>query len=154
MPEKGKIGVFPGIWAEKAIFGHFGPFSGILGKVLKMGYRAPARGVDVKPPPRGVPGWGNLEEIPDFGDLGLFRPLRGLGELPGRPGTPGSGVWDPPGDRESRLRPGVLHQPLAPGPCAWRGRWSETWGPRAPPGEAGVSPHLPMGELGRVVNYL
>jgi len=84
------------------------------------GRRAPARGVDVKPPPRARSGTGQGPP----GPCGSWGP-----RLPGLPGSPGGGL---PGEgtpvpvpgtwSRSRIRddpaPGVvLHQPLAAGPC-------------------------------------
>jgi len=92
------------------------------------GDRAPPRGVDVKPRSAG---------LPDPGQGPLEAARRALRTVSGT-WSPGPGIWEPPGSREAGMSGpdlgarGVLHQPLAPGPC-----------PR--PGQAGT----PSGVRGR-----
>jgi len=95
------------------------------------GYRgAPARGVDVKPPSRGVPGPGpGVSREP----LASQDPLRGPGPGPEASGALFRPLEGPPGPPRAR----VLHQPLAPGP---RG---------CPPGSGGVSRDPGSGEPSR-----
>jgi len=107
----------------------------------REGRRAPARGVDVKPPsaagsetgPRGPRGPRTLWiPIPGFRSPGgLSRPPEGAGDPPR---TPSGGV--------------VLHQPLAAGPCPGPGGVPgvpgvpETWSEGSPPPRVGAEgPH-------------
>jgi len=85
--------------------------------------RAPARGVDVKPPLAGIPEYAEkgrkgpkCRKRPKkaiFADFGDFRQFWRFLAPSGTPGTPPQGL--------------LLHQPLAAGPC----------GPSRGPGEAG-----------------
>jgi len=122
------------------------------------GDRAPARGVDVKP----SPGTGS-RRVP----RGLGGPERGSGgpRTPDR-GPRGLGGLPEPGCPETTVpRWGVLHQPLAPGPCASgqgsdqgspepekalfprpggvpprKGLFGPFWSPASDPGKAGTGP--------------
>jgi len=82
--------------------------------------RAPPRGVDVKQPPSGRPG---RRPGPLASQGGLWGPFRAL---EGSPGGPREGSLEPQTSKTSILgvcqiptpsARGVLHQPLAPGPC-------------------------------------
>jgi len=75
-------------------------------RTLRRGHRAPARGVDVKPPPRRRPGTGfGPPEAPGWSRTPSRGPGDLLGALPG-PWGRGSPVPDPGAGV-------VLHQPLA-----------------------------------------
>jgi len=97
-----------GVWSPRDLLGPGG-----LPPGPRDGDRAPARGVDVKPPPRRRPGPGT--RVPGW-----------LGGLPCPQGSPGKGLsalraLAGPGDLripDPDPAPGVvLHQPLAAGPC-------------------------------------
>jgi len=115
---------------------------------------APPRGVDVKQPPRPLPGggWGAL-----WAALGSRTP--GWAPSPWDPGDrvprppPRGGAWkasdqlrEAPGDREASATPsarGVLHQPLAAGPCPRSAAGvpgNRFPGPGGPPGRPRTAP--------------
>jgi len=125
-PKFGEMGVFQspeGVWDP-----------GLPGRP-QPGDRAPARGVDVKPPSRGAPGRGARAPgspgqawTPDRGPETSRRPLR----------APPGGWYPVPG----LPRAGVLHQPLAAGPCPRPGDPSRAPGATPPQEEGqGVEPH-------------
>jgi len=111
----------------------------------RAGDRAPARGVDVKPPPRRRPGTGPRSRearraLPrplgnPRGDPGrVVRTLRGPGDLRIQDPDPAPGV--------------VLHQPLAAGPCPRPATGSGTGVPEdlcPEPGQATPAPHRGVG---------
>jgi len=111
-----------GFLAQNRHFGHFSGKTAFLGLFPES--RQTPRGVDVKPPSRGVPG--PVPGVPRA--LGGPRPRPGpLGGPRRAPGGPlrGSGPgFRGPGE-------GVLHQPLAPGP---RGSRPGSGGPSRDPG--------------------
>jgi len=102
------------------------------GRGPRDGDRAPPRGVDVKQPlSAGSPGRPGPWEGPGGPSGGPRTPKRGP-----RPARAPGRTRDP--DPTPRAR-GVLHQPLAPGPCPRPGRGSQP-SPRVPPGEAFFPP--------------
>jgi len=116
---------------EKASWEARGPPGNRETASARTGDRAPARGVDVKPPPRGTPGPAPGPRIGDPGIWALLGPLRqGSGTRIRRPPGPRSRGALPDRVRGARLGPSrplgappgpgqarVLHQPLAAGPC-------------------------------------
>jgi len=128
--------------AKKAKNGHFSRFSGFLlffGVFSPSGApRDPSPGVDVKATPGGPRGGGP-------GPLG--RAKRGPGRLPGR--DPGKralfGTLGLRSPATTGPAGGVLHQPLAPGPCPRAGRSGPLRGPGTRnPRNRGFSPFLAL----------
>jgi len=116
-------GIFP-IFPENGLFWDpEGVWKPGFRRALPAGDRAPARGVDVKPPSRRGPDPGT--GVPRGRGL-----ARDLGEGPRRPSGgprgPPRGLGGPPGLPEGL----VLHQPLAAGPCPRQGALPGTRVPR------------------------
>jgi len=126
-PGNPEIPLFPGFCPKYPIFGVFGPFPGIPGKTPFSGSRGATggspRGVDVKPPSRGGPGFGKRAYfgqngqkwafwaiLPKFGQKRRFGAFLGPWGLPGTP--PGRGFYINP----SRRGPAVAADPSSRGP--------------------------------------
>jgi len=144
MPIFSQKGRNMGISRENPKKGHFCPFSGFLGffrKTGKSGDRAPARGVDVKPPSRR--GLGSCKS-PKWGFWPVSAPLGAWGRPPGDPGRPEKGLGTLPGLREPGRGQGFYINPSRRGPVA-------PPGPRGPGRHAatarGKTPHRACGAL-------
>jgi len=121
-PEKVRVGPFWAFFPRNPRKGGFPGFRPLRAQTARSGDRAPARGVDVKPPSPGRPVRGTPASrareghIPDPGDR----------EPCWEPWRPLPGPWKP---LPAAPRGLLLHQPLAAGPCGPSGTQEVAPGP-------------------------